>query len=250
MTAIHDVFYRGGYKTPEIIQIFKANPLLAQYSPENISNRLEIWRGCSFGEDLTKALVIQCPEILDIDDEKFIKNRLAEIKTYAQRDKNVWRILMASPNVLVEGTAAFDEKIKYLWGVMKIEMTDAVKSGVFSYSIRKLRTRHMMMVRLGIYKERPKNYNPLDPNKNPRMARIIDSTDEEFANKICGISLFEYETFCELYAREMRNMRQKTGDWHVDNLSDDELEDDSEDSDTDADENVDDIVDYENVSIK
>lgn len=199
-----------------------------------------------FGEVLTRQLILQCPEILDIDNEDYIKQRMAEIITYAGKRKNIWRILMASPNVLVEDITLFKKKYNYIQGVMNVDVSDAVKSGIFSHSIDKIRNRHLLMVRLGIYKKRPKNLNPMDPNKNPRMHRIVDSTDEMFAKKICGISLLEFETFVALHSRELRNKRQKTGRWQVDNLDDSDIESsDSEDELDEYQEDVDDIANYE-----
>lgn len=192
------------------------------------------------------ALIEQCPEILDFNDEKFLRERIADIKVYAQREKNVWRLLMASPNLLTDNITTFQAKYNYLSGVMKVDVTDAVKSGVFAYSMRKIRTRHMMLVRLGLYKQRTKSFNELDPNKNPRMARIMDTTDEEFATKICNISLLEYETFEELYRRELRNKRQLTGVWAIDQAEDSDLESSSDlDDDDDGDTDVEDDIDYD-----
>lgn len=246
VTKIHDKFVQAGFKTPGIIKIITENPLVLRYQPNSIATRIEIWRGFQFGEKLTLALIQQCPEILDFNDEKFLRERIAELKAYALREKNVWRLLMASPNLLTDSLATFHAKSNYLSGVMKVDSTDAAKSGVFAYSLRKIRTRHMMLVRLGHYKERTKHFSELDPNKNPRMARIMDTSDEVFATKICNISLLEYETFEELYRRELHNKRQLTGVWAIDNVedSDDESGSDLDDHD-DGDTDVEDDVDYD-----
>lgn len=237
---------QAGFETPGILKIITENPLILRYHPNSITARIEIWRGFQFGELLTIALIQQCPELLDIDDEKFLRERIADLKVYAQRDKNVWRLLMASPNLLTDNVSLFQAKYNYLSGVMKVDVTDAVKSGVFAYSLRKIRTRHMMLVRLGLYKQRTKHFNELDPNKNPRMARIMDTSDDEFATKICSISLLEYETFEELYRRELQNKRQLTGVWAIDTADDSDLESSSDsDSDNDGDTDVDEDDDYD-----
>lgn len=235
-----------GFDAEGSLKIIKDNPLVLRYRPESLYHRLEIWRGCQFGEKLTQELLKQCPELLDFDDEKYIRERMAELKTFALRDKNIWRLLMASPNLLTEDLSVFYAKCNYLTGIMKVDMTDAVKSGVFSYSLRRIRTRHMFMVRLGIYKEKTKHYNELDPNKNPRLKRIMNSDDVYFATQLCRVSLLEYETFVELYRRELKNNKQLTGDRKIDNLSDDEEDDENTDDEYDDEVlDVDDDPDYE-----
>lgn len=231
LTNVYKTFVQQGFDSSDAIKIINDNPMVLRYRHDSLSHRLEIWRGCHFGEKLTQALIKQCPELLDFDDELYVRNRMADLKLYAGRGKNMWRLLMASPNLMVEDLALFRAKCTYIEGIMRADVTDAVKSGIFSCSLRKIRTRHMFMVRLGIYKERTKNYSELDTDKNPRLFRIMNTNDATFAKKICDVSLLEYETFSELYRRELRNNKQLTGDWRVDDASDEDEDTDDEDSD-------------------
>lgn len=244
---VYDIFMEQGFDTTGALKIIKDNPLVLRYRPESVYKRIEIWRGCQFGGRLAHELIKQCPELLDFDDEEYVRGRVADLTVYAATKKNVWRLLMASPNLLIDNLPIFTAKCNYLDGIMKVDVTDAVKSGVFAYSLRRIRTRHMFMVRLGIYKERTKHYNEMDTDKNPRMRRIMDSSDEKFAKKVCGVSLLEYETFVELYRRELKNNKQLTGDYRIDNVEEeDEVEDsDYDDEELDVDDDPDYLKDYE-----
>lgn len=196
-------------------------------------HRLEIWKGCQFGDKHLFELIEQCPELLDFTNENMIRDRMADLKVIAEKTKYIWRLLMASPNVLTDNMKVLDAKNEYLRKVMQVDVTDIVKSGVFSHSLLKIKTRHMMLVRLGIYKERTKHYNELDPDKNPRVAKIVDTSNEDFANKVCGISLIEYEAFEGLYKRELMNKRDVVEDKDI------EDDDDSDEGEEDVDEDKD-----------
>lgn len=199
----HEVFMRAGFTEENAFKAIKKHPQIVRFQPKRLQNALECWRGCQFTNSQYIQLFVQCPELLEFDNEKELGSRIAHIKMFAERAKNIWRLLMASPDILTDSPKVVEAKANYLRDVMKVDVSDAVKSSVFSHSLTKLKCRHMLLVRLGIYKEKSKNANPLDPNKNPRVARIIDHPDAEFATKICGISIAELHAFYSLYRREL-----------------------------------------------
>lgn len=188
---------------------------------------LEMWRSCQFSNTQFIELMVQCPELLEFTDSQQLKNRFADIESFAHRNKNVWRLLMASPNILTDNIKMVYAKADYLFEVMDVDVSDACKSGVFASSLQKIKCRHMLLVRLGIYKPKPKNPNPLDPNKNPRIARIMDTPDDEFARKICQISMAEVNAFNAYYIREIENTEENEDDLE---LSEDEDSDDDNES--------------------
>lgn len=198
----YNSFMMNGFTPTNAFDVIKKHPPIVRYPPNKLTETLEIWRGCQFSQTQFFQLVVQCPEILEFTDEKYVVSRITAIKGYAEKTKNVWRLLMASPNVITDKMTTFNAKAKYLQSVMDVDVTDATKSGVFAYPLLKIKCRHMLLVRLGLYRPRPKNANPLDPNKNPRVTKIVDTPDAEFARKVCKISLAEFEAFNALYERE------------------------------------------------
>lgn len=189
---------------------------------------LEMWRSCQFSNTQFIELMVQCPELLEFSDSEQLKKRFADIESFAHRNKNVWRLLMASPNILTDNIKTIYAKADYLVEVMDVDVSDACKSGVFASSLQKIKCRHMLLVRLGIYKPKPKNQNPLDPNKNPRVTRIMDTPDDEFARKICQISMAELNAFNAYYIRELENTEEDDGEELV--LSEGEDSDDDDEN--------------------
>lgn len=230
----HETIMRAGFNAENAFKIIKKCPLVVRHPPATLECRLECWRTFQFTHSQFVQLFVQCPELLEFGNESELRSRFVGLKTFAARTKNVWRLLMASPDILVDRPQVIQAKANYLLEEMKVDVSDAVKSGAFSHSLEKIQCRHMLLVRLGIYKEKKKNASPLDPNKNPRVARIVDTSDSEFAKKICGISMAELNAFYALYRRELEEQREEEAE-ESDDLTD--VEDDGDTSDEEFDPN-------------
>lgn len=236
ITAAHKTFMRAGFTSDNAFKVIKKYPQIVRHHPKKLENALECWRICQFTQSQYIQLFVQCPELLEFGNETELRSRLADIKLFAGKAKNIWRSLMASPDILTDNQKVFDAKANYLLNEMKVDVSDAIKSGVFSHSLVKLKCRHMLLVRLGIYKEKSKNATPLDANKNPRVARIVDTSDSEFARKICGISIAEFNALNALYRRELQEAREE----------DEENTDEQSESENDSDESDDEFNPNEN----
>lgn len=223
----HKALLKAGFTSENSVTIIDKHPDLLRYKPKQIEDRLEMWHMAQFSQPQFYELFVQCPEILDFDDEQQIAKRYAQIQTIVHTPKNVWRLLMSCPNLLVDDWQAIQQKVDYILKNMEADVTDLVKSGALGLSLKEIKTRHMLLVRLGIYKKRNWRASELNPDKNLRLFRIMDVSDEEFAVKTCGISVKEWETFTELYERELDEQIQAEEDYEdIDTDSEDESDDD------------------------
>lgn len=130
--------------------------------------------------------------------------KITYLKELSCTNKNVWKLLMNSPSLIKENDAAIGDRYHYLTSVMRIEVPEIVKSEVFSKSLEELKTRHMFLDRLGLFKPRSIRADPDEPSKNPRLYQIVDSSDKSFATKIARVTLFEWEVFQDLYSKELK----------------------------------------------
>lgn len=220
--AIHKTLTSAGFFEDLAFQIIRRYPPLVRLKEEKLAKTLEVWRGCQFSNTQYHHLFVEQPQLLEYGQENQLRRRLTDLSTFTTKPKHIWRLLLASPQILTDNPVVIQQKIDYLMAEMEVDVTDAVKSGVFSHSLEKLRCRHTLMVRCGVYKPKSKHATPMDSDKNPRVARIMDSSNEYFAKKICGITVAEYNTFCELYAREMEETRIEEEEQNDD--TDDEIE--------------------------
>lgn len=229
----YGVLLKTGFSPENSVKIIEKHPNLLRYKPKQIEDRLEMWHMTQFSPTQYYDLFVQCPELLEFDDEEQIAKRYAELQTIVHTPKNIWRLLMSCPNVLVEDMKTIQKKVDYILKNMEADVTDLVKSGSLGLSLKTIRTRHVLLKRLGIWKKRNWRASELDPNKNLRLYRIMDVSDEEFAMKTCGISIKELEAFFELYERELEEEIKEQEEYEEDQ-TDSEDESDSDDDNFDA----------------
>lgn len=216
----------AGFSSQNCIKIIDKYPEILYTKPRHIQERLEMWHITQFSPAQFYELFVQCPELLSFDDEQLITKRFTELKEIVRTPKNIWRLLMSSPNVLVDDMQSIQAKVDYILNEMEADVTDFVKSGSLGRTLNEIKCRHVLLKRLGIYKKRNRKASELDPNKNVRLARIMDVSNEQFASKVCRISMKEFETFCELYERELAEKEAEMADYEE--LTDDEYDDDDE----------------------
>lgn len=225
---------RAGFTELNAKKIINGYPNILHLNSQQILKRLEIWHYCNFTHTQFYDLFVQCPELIEFNDEFLLNKRLGQLRSIVATPKNIWRLLMSCPNVLVDDMRLIQKKVDYVLKEMEADVTDLVKSGTLGLSLNKIQTRHILLVRLGIYKKRNYRASELSANKNPRLFRIMDVDDAEFAIKTCGISTKELEAFVELYGREMEENAQEAIEYEEDSDSDSNSESDGDDDNFDA----------------
>ncbi|KAL5279463.1 MTERF4 family protein [Megaselia abdita] len=217
----HETFQNHGIATESFLRIVTGNPPVLTRHPKQIVHVLENWRSCQFGEYSFHLLITKYPEFLDVTDGSYLIQRVTYLKELACTNKNVWKLLMNSPGLIKENSAAIEDRYQYLTSVMRLDVPEIVKSEVFSKSLEVLKTRHMFLDRLGLFKPRSIRADPDEPTKNHRLYQIVDSSDKSFATKIARVTLFEWETFQDLYRKELREAEEEM-DGDDDDESDEE----------------------------
>lgn len=206
----HETFQNHGLETMSFLRIVTGNPNVLKRTPDRIINTLEIWRACQFGENLLHLLLTKYPELLDVTDAHQLLTLSAYLKSRLSTNKNVWKVLMNSPDLMAQPENLIEEKLTYMFEVMRIEVPEIVKSSALSLSFEELRCRHTFLVRLGLFKPRPLKADPNEPTTNHRLYQITDTSEKTFVTKICHVTLPEYEAFKELLARELERKSRKT----------------------------------------
>lgn len=222
-----EVLQTAGFGPDECAHIINQYPKILRFQRNDLENRLEIWKVCQMSRTQYFHLFTEQPMLLECDDEAYLVKRWCNLQKFAWTSKNIWRLLIQSPNVLFDSMSSIDEKVDYILENMEADMTDLVKSGSLALPIEKIKARHVLLQRLGIYKKRNRKASVLDANKNPRLTRIMDSSDQEFARKHCGISTGELDVFYEFYERELKELEKERHEYEENT----DTESDKEDSD-------------------
>ncbi|XP_001356619.2 uncharacterized protein [Drosophila pseudoobscura] len=205
----HETFLNHGLATVNFLRIVTANPAVLRRTPERIISSLEIWRACQFGETLLHLLLTKYPELLDVSDSHQLLCHVGFLKSRVSTNKNVWKLLMNSPDLLAQSEKTIEEKLDYIIDVMRIEVPELVKSAGLSMAFEELRCRHQFLVRLGLFKPRALKADPDEPTTNHRLYQITDTSEKTFTTKICHVTLPEYEAFKDLHAREIERKTRK-----------------------------------------
>ncbi|KAH8353199.1 hypothetical protein KR084_009630 [Drosophila pseudotakahashii] len=216
----HQTFQNHGLETVNFLRIVTGNPAVLKRTPEKIINSLEIWRACQFGENLLHLLLTKYPELLDISDSHQLLSHIGFLKSRVSTSKNVWKLLMNSPDLIAQPEEIVEEKLNFLIDVMRIEVPEIVKSAALTLPFEEMRCRHEFLVRLGLFKPRPQKADPNEPTSNHKLYQITDTSEKSFATKICHVTLPEYEAFKELYAKELERKARK--DKEEEELSDED----------------------------
>jgi mTERF domain-containing protein, mitochondrial len=207
--STHDFLSHEGFnshKFPEMILTF---PKLLTIPRENLQSSIVGWRGFQFGQKETIKLLEKYPELLEIQPNKHITMRIDMISNFVGGGSQIFQLIVNSPGVISQPVPLIKEKIDYLKMVMKVPTIEVYKSAAFSLDIHDLKTRHIFLKRLGLYIARKK---PEDISKNPQLYHITDTSDRRFATKVCHVTLEEFETFQEIYKRELFSEREEFSD--------------------------------------
>lgn len=201
------LFRDQGFDSSSYLRIINKHPRILTTPPAMLCNNLELWRASQFGERYVQILVTEHPHLLDMKvenqhAEQKILERLMYLKDYVHTKKNVWRLLVCSPNVVVDKIADVEEKRKFFEEVMKVEHTEVVKTAAFSHTMFEIRLRHEFLVRLGMYRTKSAKADPTLKSTNPSLYQILDTNDKRFATKVALVSLEEFEVFQDLFKRE------------------------------------------------
>ncbi|XP_017471916.1 PREDICTED: transcription termination factor 4, mitochondrial [Rhagoletis zephyria] len=208
----HETFMNHGLQTSDFLRIVTGNPAVLSRPTRRITEAIEHWRSCQFGEKFMFLLLTKYPEFLDVSDELRLRKQMGYLKSFAGTNKNVWKLLMTCPDLLEQHERNIEEKVQYLKNVMRVEVPEIIKSEALSKSLDEIRCRHVFLERLGLFKPRPLKVDPDEPSKNPRLYQITNTSEKAFATKVCHVSLAEFEAFKELFERELNRPQDAEDD--------------------------------------
>uniref|UniRef100_A0A1Q3F9I2 Putative transcription termination factor 4 mitochondrial n=1 Tax=Culex tarsalis TaxID=7177 RepID=A0A1Q3F9I2_CULTA len=218
----HQLMAAEGIEPEKFLSIVSTYPELLARDPDRLAASLHCWRSCQFGDRQMQALLAAHPQLLDLTDQGKLAARVAFLHSYFETRKNVWRLFLNCPNLVADAQGTIQPKVEYILQRMRIEVPEVVKSCALGAELDLVRCRHVFLERLGLFKPRSLKADPGDPNDNPKLHQITDTSDKRFAVKVAFVTLEEYEAFQELFARE--GNRRDDVDGEDKELDDEELE--------------------------
>ncbi|XP_065083650.1 uncharacterized protein LOC135705734 [Ochlerotatus camptorhynchus] len=208
----YNLMAQEGIDTANFLSIVTGYPEVLTRHPDRLTSSMHCWRSCQFGDRQMQVLLAAHPQLFDFTDHNQLAQRVAFLHSYFETRKNVWRLFLNCPNLVVDKEGDIRPKIDYVLQTMRIEVLEVVKSCAFVADLDLIRCRHVFLERLGLFKPRSLKAEPGDPSSNPKLHQITDTTDKRFAVKVAFVTLEEYEAFVELYRKERDRFGEGTGD--------------------------------------
>ncbi|XP_058826314.1 uncharacterized protein LOC131686151 [Topomyia yanbarensis] len=198
----HQLMEQEGIEPAHFLSIVAGNPDVLARPTGRLTASMNCWRSCQFGDRQMQALLAAHPQLLDLTDHNQLAQRMAFLYSHFETRKNVWRLFMNCPNLVVDSSASIQAKIDYILVRMRIEVLEVVKSCAFASDLDNIRCRHVFLERLGLFKPRNLKADPGELSNNPKLHQITDTSDKRFAVKVAFVTLEEFETFQELFEKE------------------------------------------------
>lgn len=191
-----------GFLPHKFAFMISQNPKLLTIPQEKLFKSINDWRGFQFGERQTITLLEVYPELLMLEHSKGLITKISTLKEFIGGGNNISKLLMKSPAALSQSLPSLNEKIEYYRKVMRVEPHEVYNADAFSRDIDEIKTRHNFLVRLGMFVPK-KSKDPNEISKNPNLYLITDTSDKRFATKVCHVTLDEFETFQEMFKKEL-----------------------------------------------
>ncbi|XP_022184751.1 uncharacterized protein LOC111044008 [Nilaparvata lugens] len=201
-----------GFGKELLESIFTHYPEICTTSTERLNDSLLFWSKANFGDRLMYGILNSHPELIDKLDSSS-SERIRVLLPYLESHKNIAVAILNNPSVLFEAWETLEAKLEYLNSINIMSEKVAISGGL-GLTLDQIKTRFEFLKRAGVYRDvqlKKKMLNKL----NPKIEKILSTNDEDFARNVARLSLIEFETFTELYERQLE--KEECGD-----LSDDD----------------------------
>ena len=216
------LLHSEGFSVRQMTLTLKRNPNITT-AVERVLDLMRVLRDMETFPDsnLQEVLTTHC-ELLDAPGSVMEANYNTLMSVFRRSD--IKRMLRRNPLVLLQSKEEVDAKVRYVYHTMGLDQNDMVWANLLCHDLDHIRTRHQFLHRAGGFEKPDKNGATKEPN--PFLKDILGSTDEEFAKKIAGLTLAEYNVFKELLLleRELQYERFEEDMRNFDEDDDDEME--------------------------
>ncbi|CAG0914379.1 unnamed protein product [Notodromas monacha] len=176
-------------------KVLSLAPALLNSPPGKLKNTVDTLR-TAVPLDL-RSIAIDCPMLFAMDPKETV-GRIEALKESFPK-KTLFRLISRNPRLLSESMEDIREKYRYLTVVMGQDQRDMINSSALSCSFEHLRVRHLIAEWTDVFKPiKMKMKMTRRWTVKPTLEDLMCSSDEDFCEKIIGISMDEYATFRDL----------------------------------------------------
>lgn len=199
-------------KPTSVVHMALKYPKLLQIPPERLQNAWANWLGCLHKNDLVRNLIISYPALLSLQKHE-IESKFYHLRAVIGSPKFVSNLLMKCPQIMFQRLSQLQEVSDYISEEMVVRnAAEYYKSVALGCSFKEIKTRHVFLVRCGKYKTPNLKQSDKIPTGNPSLSDIYDSSEEEFATRVAGLTLEEYVVFQAMFETELKETEESESD--------------------------------------
>lgn len=203
-----ETLVKVGNVTPEdaihLLALFPSE--LVRHGTANITKNVEALSACGISSPRSIASAIKrCPPLLFARDPQEMQRFAHEIGGFFSK-KQASHLISRCPQILLKPIEEIEEKYEYMFYQMGVEADDVAEcvQWIDHLSLDDLADRHKFLLATGKFAT-PDPKRPQIRIENPKLQRILDSNEEDFAINVARVSIEEWIVYKALRVKETIN---------------------------------------------
>lgn len=179
---------------------------LLQHGRANITQNIEALSACGISSPRAIASAIkQCPPILFARNPQEMQRLAHEIGGFFSR-RQASHLISRCPQILLKPIEEVEDKYEYMFYQMGVESEDVAEciGWIDDLSLDELVDRHKFLLATGKFAT-PDPKRPQIRIENPKLQRILDSNEEDFATNVARVTMEEWVVYKALRGKQTIN---------------------------------------------
>lgn len=216
-----DSMLKFGCSPTSVVYMALKYPKILKMPPERLQNAWTNWLGCFHQNDPVRNLIISYPMLLSLNKHE-IDSKFSHLRAVIGSNKFVAALLMKSPQIMFQRLSDLQKVSDYISEEMIVRnAADYYKSVALGCTFEEILTRHIFLVRCGKYRTPDLKQNEKIPTGNPSLSEMYDTSEEEFATKIAGLTLEEFVVFQAMFETELKEKEDSSQETESDDSDSD-----------------------------
>lgn len=212
--AVSTILMKYGFSGEQADYIITSAPEILNLDEKSIKSNIINWFSFKMSEKNLFRSLTSSPELLLLNPE-FVNAHVRELLTVFT-NKDILKLLKIHPKVFLEDWDTIMEKMEYLLHYMGAEQKTIVKHGALQYSLEHMRQRHLFLLYTGKFKSPTAKKKP----KNPPLDIIFGKLGSYL--NLTGLCKEEYVAFCEVFPDIVENLDTESDTNDSDTSDDDD----------------------------
>lgn len=210
-----------GFSSTSVVDMVLKHPRLLKMTPEKLNFCYSTWSQCFHENKPVQDLLSTYPMFFSLS-KTDIDYRFRQLRAVIGSSKSVAILLMKCPQIMYQSLEELEKVSDYISVKMVVRnAAEYYRSTALGCNLEEVKTRHVFLERCGKYKTPNLKQSENVPTNNPSLSEIYDTSDDDFAIKVAGVTLEEFIVFQTMFDKELKTFRNPDSDSDTDESDDD-----------------------------